>query len=112
MCADRKESEKKSRKQQVYIQELKAELNALRQNMDLMVQESLVISVKSNSLEKQYSIEEQKQEVSIQELKELNEWSENKHLKDFMLQDKESLVISLKQEKEKFEATRLQDMSP
>jgi len=76
---------KHNRKQQVYIQELKAELNALRQNMDLMVQESLVISVKSNSLEKQYSIEEQKQEVSIQELKELNEWSENKHLKDFML---------------------------
>lgn len=91
-----KNLKKKSRKQQVYIQELKAELNALRQNMDLMVQdkESLVISVKSNSLEKQYSIEKQKQEVSLQELKELNEWRENKHLKDFMLQDKESLVIS------------------
>jgi DNA repair exonuclease SbcCD ATPase subunit len=68
----------------------------------------LVISVKSNSLEKQYSIEEQKQEVSIQELKELNEWRENKHLKDFMLQDKESLVISLKQEKEKFESDLVQ----
>ena len=54
MCADSKESGKKCRKQKVYIQELKAELNALRQNMDLMVQdkESLVISVKSNSLEK------------------------------------------------------------
>jgi hypothetical protein len=47
--------------------------------------ECLGISVKSNSNEKQYSIEEQKQEVSIQELKELNEWRENKHLKDFML---------------------------
>jgi hypothetical protein len=33
---------------------------------------SLVISVQSNSLEKQYSIEEQKQEVCLQELKELS----------------------------------------
>ena len=111
VCADSKESEQKSRKQQVYIQELKAELNALRQNMDLMVQDklsSLVISAQSNSLEKQYSIEEQKQEVCLQELKELNEWRENKHLKDFILQDKESLVISLKQEKEKFESDLVQ----
>ena len=48
VCTDSKESEKRIRKQQVYIQELKAELNALRQNMDLMAQdkESLVISIK------------------------------------------------------------------
>ena len=46
--------------------------------------------------------------ITIQELKGLNEWCENKHLKDFMLQDKESLVISLKQEKEKFESDLVQ----
>ena len=33
VCADSKESEKKIRKQQVYIQELKAELHAFRQNI-------------------------------------------------------------------------------
>jgi hypothetical protein len=38
-CAQIAKNLKKSRNQQVYIQELKAELNALRQNMDLMAQD-------------------------------------------------------------------------